>query len=470
MLRSPRRPSLLLLSAIGLTAGLLAAVLISIPRVVEVEPLSGAAGAPALPSISVTFSQPMQPATVEGRLHLEPARPGTFRWSGQQMTFVPSQPWPEGARVDVALEGGALSLRGLPTFGATQWSFTVGAGRLAYLWPANESSGLFVWSSEAVEPQAWIEPAESVIDFNLTQDGSSLVYASSTDAGMEIRELPLAGGADRLLHACPAGSLCRSPALSPGKDLLVFLQEDRQPDGTTIRRVWVKPVPGGEPYLIAPEDHATSQPLWSTQGWLVAYDHALRGYALYDHIATDQARLAFVIPNELGETPAWSPDGAHLVFAEMFFLPEEIAPGAAPGSSEDTPPRYYSHLQQVSIADGRRDDLSGEESSLVEDGGPAYSPDGGWIAFSRRSLDPDLWTLGRQLWIMRADGGEPAALTSLPALNHAGLAWSPDGTRLAYMLFDKARVSEPAEIWWMWADGTGAERIVTAGYAPEWIP
>jgi Tol biopolymer transport system component len=71
---------------------------------------------------------------------------------------------------------------------------------------------------------------------------------------------------------------------------------------------------------------------------------------------------------------------------------------------------------------------------------------------------------------MRADGGEPAALTSLPALNHAGLAWSPDGTRLAYMLFDKSRASEPAEIWWMWADGTGAERIVTAGYAPEWIP
>ncbi|MBF8256755.1 MAG: Big 5 protein [Anaerolineales bacterium] len=71
---------------------------------------------------------------------------------------------------------------------------------------------------------------------------------------------------------------------------------------------------------------------------------------------------------------------------------------------------------------------------------------------------------------MRADGSDATALTSQPALNHAGLAWSPDGSRLAYILFDQARASEPAEIWWMWADGTQGERIAVAGYAPNWIP
>jgi hypothetical protein len=208
-----RRPSLL--AGGGPTVGLLAAVLLSVPRVVEVQPSSGATGAPALPSISLTFSQPMRPDTVEGRLQLDPARPGTFRWTGRQMTFVPSQPWPEGAQVNVTLEGGALSLRGLPTFGATEWSFTVGAGRLAYLWPANETSGLYVWSSEVVEPQALVESPKGVIDFNLTQDGSSLVaihqrlWGSVSSAGRRINRLlrlpgrfPLPGAAASPARTC----------------------------------------------------------------------------------------------------------------------------------------------------------------------------------------------------------------------------------------------------------------------------
>src|SRR4030067_1941836 len=115
MLRNSRRPGGPPLAAGGLTVGLLAAVLLSVPRVVEVQPAGGAPGAPPLPSISVVFSQPMRPDTVEGRLQVDPARPGTFRWSGRQMTFVPSQPWPEGAQVDVTPEGGALAQRGLPT-------------------------------------------------------------------------------------------------------------------------------------------------------------------------------------------------------------------------------------------------------------------------------------------------------------------------------------------------------------------
>jgi dipeptidyl aminopeptidase/acylaminoacyl peptidase len=460
----------LLLAAIGLAIGLFAAVLLSVPRVLDVQPPGGATGAPALPPISVVFSQPMRPETVEGRLRLSPERPGTFDWSGQQMTFVPAQPWPEGEQVDVTLEAGALSLRGLPTFSSTTWSFTVGAGRLAYLWPANQAAGLYVWSSEADEPQPLVGSSETVIDFDLTQDGSSIIYAASKETGTEIRDFPLAGGQDRLLHRCPAGATCRSASLSPDGQLLVFLQEDPEPEGTVLRRVWVKDVTGGEAYLVAPDDHPTSQPLWSSQGWLVVFDDALRGYALYDQVAADEARLAFVIPNELGETPAWSPDGEDIVFAELFFFPEENVPTVAAESREEAPPRYYSHLKRVSIPDGRQVDLSGEESFLVEDSGPAYSPDGGWIAFARRSLTPDQWTLGRQLWIMRADGSETQALTAQPALNHAALAWSPDGSRLAYMLFDQARASDPSEIWWSWADGRPGGRIVVGGYAPEWIP
>ena len=467
MLRPSRRPPRLLLAVIGLTVGLVAAGLLSVPRVAQVAPEGEATGVPASPSISITFSQPMRADTVEGRFHADPERPGTFRWDGSEMTFAPLQPWAEGERVTVLLEGGALSTRGLPTFGATTWSFTIGAGRLGYVWPANQAAGLYLWSPATDEALTLLEAERGVTDFNLTRDGSAVVYSTSTASGSEIRGLRLSDGVDQLLQRCTTGTICRSASLSPDGALLAFLQEEPQSDGLTLRRVWVKPLAGGEPYLVAPDDHATSHPVWSSQGWLAIYDGALRGYALYREVAADQAQLAFVIPNELGEAPTWSPDGENLVFATMLFLPE-IPRTEVPGEAE--PPKYYSHLNRVSIVDGRQIDLSGEEAFLVEDTGAAYSPDGGWIAFSRRYLDPSRWTLGRQLWLMRADGTEPISLTSQPALNHAGLAWSPDGSRLAYMLFDQARASEPSEIWWMWSDGRPGERIVTGGYAPEWIP
>src|SRR3970282_2619403 len=113
--------------------------------------------------------------------------------------------------------------------------------------------------------------------------------------------------------------------------------------------------------------------LCATRDGLRVYDHALRGYALYDQVQADQARLAFAVPNELGEPRAWSPDGANLVFAEIFFLPEEnVVDGDAVASAE-APPKYYSHLNQVSIVDGRQVDLCGEAFLLVANRGPGCS-------------------------------------------------------------------------------------------------
>jgi Tol biopolymer transport system component len=464
MLRSSRRPSLLVPAAIGLAAGLSLAALISAPRVTAVSPSDGASDVSALPSVSVTFSQTMRPGTVEGRLILTPPRAGTVLWSDRTMTFVPSQPWPEGEQVRVTLQGGAISTRGLPTFAATTWSFTVGAGRLGYLWPAGGQAGLYAWSPTSAAPQSLLEPPAGLIDFSLSQDGASLIYSAYSETGTEIRQAALSGETDRLLQVCPAPAVCRSPGLS-SDGVLAYLQEEPQADRSMLRRVWAKAIDGGEAYTVAPADHTTTQPAWSSQDWLVVYDEALGGYAFYDRVDASQSRLAFAVPNELGEKPAWSPDGETLVFAEMLFLPEVEAVG-----DPEAPPQYYSHLKQVSIDDGRQVDLSGEQAFLVEDSGPAFSPDGAWIAFSRRSLDPEAWTLGRQLWTMRADGTEPTPLTDQPALNHAGIDWSPDGSRLAYILFDQARADDPPEIWWMWSDGRAGDRIVVGGYEPEWIP
>jgi Tol biopolymer transport system component/C-terminal processing protease CtpA/Prc len=56
----------------------------------------------------------------------------------------------------------------------------------------------------------------------------------------------------------------------------------------------------------------------------------------------------------------------------------------------------------------------------------AWSPDGHWIAFTRRS-ENNAWNL----WLVPATGGEPANLTRLNAM-HSHPAWSPDGRFLFF--------------------------------------
>lgn len=107
---------------------------------------------------------------------------------------------------------------------------------------------------------------------------------------------------------------------------------------------------------------------------------------------------------------------------------------------------------------------------LVEDASPVYSPDGQWIAFTRKYLEQDRWTLGRQLWAMRADGSGAHPLTDEPDFNHSALAWSPDSGGLVYMRFDETNPTQASEIWLVGSDGEGARRLVVGGYLPRWIP
>jgi Tol biopolymer transport system component len=85
-------------------------------------------------------------------------------------------------------------------------------------------------------------------------------------------------------------------------------------------------------------------------------------------------------------------------------------------------------------------------------------------------MDSEHWTLGRQLWVMRADGSEAHPLTDEPDYNHSALGWSPDSSTLVYMRFNQSDIAQPAEIWVIGADGEGAHSVATGGFSPRWMP
>ena len=62
-------------------------------------------------------------------------------------------------------------------------------------------------------------------------------------------------------------------------------------------------------------------------------------------------------------------------------------------------------------------------------GEPKVSPDGSQVIFTRRSVDKIKDTFESTLWIMSADGGKLRFLSK-----GSNPVWSPDGTRIAFML------------------------------------
>jgi dipeptidyl aminopeptidase/acylaminoacyl peptidase len=105
-------------------------------------------------------------------------------------------------------------------------------------------------------------------------------------------------------------------------------------------------------------------------------------------------------------------------------------------------------------------------------GSPVPSPDGRWVVFavSEPSYDPQRQV--SDLWIVAADGGaEPRRLTATRG-GESGVAWSPDGRRIAFSA--RREGDDAAQIYVLDVVGGGeAQRITsvsTGARAPQWSP
>ncbi len=473
-----RRPriALPLLTLIGLIGGLLLAAWLAAPRVVERSPAPGAEGVASKAVISLGFNQPMNRSAVESRLTITPAVPGRVVWDGNRLSFEPDEIWPAGQMVQVRLRAGAASARGLPLLSTTAWTFRAGWPRIVYLWPSTSPADMYARVPQQADPTRLTHTAFGVQDFSVGKHGGLIAYAAlRQDGGADLRLLAPMTGDDRLAYTCPPGRACVAPSLSADGRWLAFETAVMRP-GSSGRlqpgetQVWLldlNTVDSARP--VAPADHVTAQPAWSPSGWLEYYDASLNALTLVDPNAGVQAAPLMQVPSGLGDIGTWSPDGAYLAFAELAF-PVETALPTATRSSAESPPIFYSHIQRLAVARGTLDDLTGNGAGLVEDASPAYSPDGAWLAFGRKYLEPARWTLGRQLWLMRADGSEARPLTNEPSFNYSAFAWSPDSKTLAFMRFDEGDFNKPSEIWWMDIERGQAQQLVVGGYSPVWMP
>jgi Tol biopolymer transport system component len=446
------------------------------PRLVEVSPALNATAVSAGASVRLTFSRSMRPETVTERLTINPARPGSYTWDGNTLVFTPDQPWPSGKTVTVQLLPGARSNTTLsfPLSKDTSWSFTIGHPRLAYLFPSDGTANVYALNPTNGQNQQLTESSSGVLEFSLIANGVGLFYSAKNSAGgsdLYYVKVPgeeelssQAGKSPTLILPCGQAA-CRSPQVSPDGRLLAY--EMTAASGPNFPQVWLLPLTGNsadlqksgsQPRVAGNPAHQTNQPLWSPAGQLAFYDTNLAAYVIYDPASQQTASF----PNQTGQGGDWDPSGRYFVAPEISYV--------QPGDPNQTGLATIanSHLIQFDRQTGQTTDLSKAED--LEDTSPAYSPTGTSLALARKSLDIKTWTPGRQLWIMPPDGGNPRQLTNDPNYNHYDFAWTPDGGLLAFVRFNQTVMTDPPELWIINPDGSGAQKLLAGGYAPQWIP
>jgi Tol biopolymer transport system component len=447
-----RRLLFALVGGILLLVGLGVGYRLTAPRLVEVDPSDGASQVPIAVPLSLTFSRPMRASSVETRFTTDPPRSGRFDWQGTTLVFTPDQPWPSGDEVWVTLEAGAQSTWWVPLLRTERWSFRTNRALLAYLWPADAPADLYVLDPVSGYNQRLTTEPGGVLDFDIPPDGLSVYYSAlQSDGGSALLQLDRSSGETSVILSCPE-ALCTIPRITSDGGALAYERTPRSGTGEDVlTQVWWLTLPAGTPERAGPPDHQTRDPVRSPSGVLAFYDHDQKVYYFLEPSSGE----SLTIPNETGEPGTWSPEGDRFAFSEVVFWGNAAT-------------EFASHLIVLDYGTGSIIQLS--SGNYLEDATPMFSPDGNQIAFGRRYLDSDQWTLGRQLWVMDAGGRDASQLTAEPNFFHTAFAWSLDGGQLAFVRYNQTSLTDPPEIWLISAEGTNPVRLMIGGYSPQWIP
>jgi TolB protein len=204
-----------------------------------------------------------------------------------------------------------------------------------------------------------------------------------------------------------------------------------------------------------------SRPAWSPDGKLIAFRAARRdenagGIWI---IGADGRGLRRLTDEEKADDayPVWAPDGSSIVFSRGLITQEPsndlwevrldgwqkqltrgntfdgkatVSPdGTNIAFSTDRPDRHYpdTRIWIMSIADG---DLSARQFTIDHGAGPAWSPDGRWIAFSSKRVGG--------VYLGSAEGGTiiGARQSTGEVVENALPAWSPDGRSIVFQKAD----------------------------------
>jgi hypothetical protein len=312
------------------------------------------------------------PERLAAGLAITPAVALTYTVRGGELALRPVTAFTPTTRYTLTL-GGAPAGAGEPAASAdaapaAAWPFLTRSPGLAFVDPAAAAIRRVDLAGQVAD-LARIPPGRGpVTQLGTTPDGNEVWYQYRDRSDRTVVErLPLGGPTPR----ADAGGIPASPA-------------------DALNAAWS--APDGRHVLEPAQDAAMSPP---------------RDYFMVRDTVTGASR-ELREPGGGIRSPAWSPDGQRLAYV---YEPDLAAVGQEQGATAPS-------LLVVTGLDGRgRQVVAGEAGGRID--GPAWSPDGQWLAYIRRPGDGAAGS--PELWLVRAAGGERRSL--VPAAT--AFTWLP---------------------------------------------
>lgn len=412
--------------------------------------------------LQIQFDQPVTPPTTDTAIIFNPPLTGTIQIDDTRLTFLPARPLQPNTDYQVTLNPGLVGQKGGELRTTQRWHFRTGGVQIVYsAADANGKDQLFLApvqvDSTAVVTTTPVQLTNlhtSLWEFSVAPDSSRIVYSALKEDGTsDLWSINPGEQAPNLLLACP-NAVCSSVAWASDGRTLAFSRRNATQFSTPVLsppRLWLLDVASGESLPAFADDQKLAfEPRWSADNqWLSYVSPDVGGVGVY-HLQTNAEQF---FPSTTGEPGIWHPQRNDLLISV-----------AQPLS--DT---YVAHLILIDPVAQTQVNLSGADMQ-VEDGSAAWSPDGAWIAFRRKTFTGPAATPGKQLWLMRQDGSAARALTAEAGYDFGPPLWSPDGRDL---LFHKLPLRGPDITMEVWAIEVASGRmwkVARPGQRPQWFP
>lgn len=410
----------------------------------QIIPPDGSTPAVTAP-IRMLFNREVTAEAVETLFSIEPSISGEITISGQHAIFWPDEPLESGIPYTVSMAPGLIDGR---MFDGATSRFTPRQPQVLF----GRRTGLVMTSLYRMEADGGetlvYENAKGIHSYSPARDGETIYLSVARGTARSvIIAIDRDGQSERVLVSC-GELICTGLAASPdGRYLAYEKRPAQQGIGMGSQVLLFDLSSQSEIAEIAYETISGRAPTWGGRERLGFADTNSGTLRVFD-LGTGEKYFA---GSEMGEMGVFSPDGSQLVFPEIRVVGGTFFPGL---------------LIATMVFDGKVESLL---EDAQEDTAPAWSPDGRWIAFSRKQLDRQTGFFG-QMALLDTGTGEVTLITYDPDRASTHFSWSPDSRQIAVGRYAISDTGSTPEIWLFDISDGSLTLAAEGGESPTWLP